>query len=161
MNEISIKYIEKERSSHLLTDLERTLFSKASDACKKAYAPYSNFNVGSSLLLENDIFVSGSNQENVSFPCGICAERTALFSAKSNYPKLKILKIAITTKSKDFKNLEPAAPCGLCRQVLLEYEIKQNSAIEIYLFNKKTFLKISSAKDLLPFYFSEDRLMRK
>ena len=161
MKEVLIKYIEKDRAENILTDLEKNLFSKASDACNKAYAPYSNFNVGSSLLLENDIFVSGSNQENASFPCGICAERTALFSAKSNYPKLKILKIAITTKSKEFKNIEPVAPCGLCRQVLLEYEIKQKSTIEIYLFNTKKFLKISSAKDLLPFYFSEERLMRK
>ena len=107
------------------------------------------------------MFISGSNQENASFPCGVCAERTALFTAKSNYPNLKIIKIAITTKSRDFNNTNPVAPCGLCRQVLLEYEIKQKSDIEIYLFNKEKVIKLNRAKDLLPFYFTEERLKRK
>ena len=129
--------------------------------CENAYAPYSNFHVGATLLLENKLFISGSNQENASFPCGICAERTALFTAKSNYPNLKIIKIAITTKSRDFNSTNPVAPCGLCRQVLLEYEIKQKSDIEIYLFNKEKVIKFNKAKDLLPFYFTEERLKRK
>ncbi len=161
MNEISIKYIEIERSSNKFTELENALFLKASDACNSAYAPYSNFYVGSCLLLENELFISGSNQENSSFPCGICAERTALFSARSSYPKLKILKIAVTARSKDFKNTNPVAPCGLCRQVLLEYEVSQKSNIEIYLFNDHKVIKLYKAKDLLPFYFTEKRLRRK
>ena len=161
MKELRLEFMEISRNSNFFTDLETALFTKALDACEAAYAPYSHFYVGASLLLENKLFVTGSNQENASFPCGICAERIAIFAAKSNYPNLKIIKIAITTKSKHFNNTNPVAPCGLCRQVLLEYEIKQKSDIEIYLFNEKKVIKINKAKDLLPFYFSEDRLKRK
>jgi len=161
MKEISIKFSERAINDNSFSNTERELFDKAFDICQRAYAPYSNFYVGASILLENKLFLAGSNQENSSFPCGICAERVVLFSAKSTYPDLKILKIAITTQSKDFKNTTPAAPCGLCRQVLLEYETKQKHKIEIYLFNKKRVIKFDQAKDLLPFYFSEDRLKRK
>jgi len=161
MKELRIEFVEISRNSNSFTELETALFTKALDVCETAYAPYSNFYVGASLLLENKLFITGSNQENASFPCGICAERTALFAAKSNYPNLKIIKIAITTKSRHFNNTNPVAPCGLCRQVLLEYEMKQKSDIEIYLLNKEKVIKLSKAKDLLPFYFSEDRLKRK
>ena len=129
-------------------------------AANKAYAPYSNFRVGAALVLENNKIITGNNQENTSFPCGICAERVSLFSAKSNYPKLLIKKIAITAISKDFEMKNPVGPCGLCRQVLLEYEEKQNSDIEILLFDKKKMIKLVRAKDLLPFYFQENKLKR-
>lgn len=161
MQELRIEFMKISRNSNSFTESERALFKKALDVCENAYAPYSNFHVGATLLLENKLFISGSNQENASFPCGICAERTALFAAKSNYPNLKIIKIAITTKSRDFNNTNPVAPCGICRQVLLEYEIKQKSDIEVYLFNKEKVIKFNKAKDLLPFYFTEERLKRK
>ena len=161
MQKLYIQFSEFEVNDNCFSDIERELFKRANDVCQEAYAPYSNFYVGASLLLENELFVIGSNQENASFPCGICAERVALFSAKSNYPNLKVLKIAITTQTKDFQNINPVAPCGLCRQVLLEYEIKQKHKIEIYIFNKKKVIKFNQAKDLLPFYFTEDRLKRR
>ena len=80
---------------------------------------------------------------------------------KANYPHLKIKKIAITTTAEDFEVKSPVAPCGMCRQVILEYELKQNFPIEILLFDAEKLLKFKQAKDLLPLHFSEDRLKRK
>ena len=161
MKELRIEFQENNINDVSFSETEKVLFNKALEACKAAYAPYSNFHVGASILLENQLYIIGNNQENSSFPCGICAERTALFMAKSNYPNFKILKIAITAESPEFKNQNPVAPCGLCRQVLLEYEIKQKSAIQIYLFNSTKVIKFNQAKDLLPLYFTEDRLKKK
>tara|TARA_Y100001968_G_C19235038_1_gene656465 strand:+ start:80 stop:577 length:498 start_codon:yes stop_codon:yes gene_type:complete len=161
MKELRILFQERKINDPSFSDLEKKLFKKASEICRQAYAPYSNFFVGASLLLENNTFIVGNNQENSSFPCGICAERTALFMAKSNYPKIKVLKIAITSESVDFNSENPAAPCGLCRQVLLEYEVKQKTPIQIYIFNKQRVISFDAAKDLLPFYFTEERLQRK
>lgn len=144
-----------------LSDLELDLLTKAEEILKTAYAPYSKFNVGASLLLEDGSFVCGNNQENASFPCGICAERVALFATKANNPHLKIIKIAITTRSDEFNIESPIAPCGMCRQVLLEYEQQQKEPIEVFLFNESKVLKFKKAKDLLPLHFSEDRLKRK
>ena len=145
----------------LLSDLELQLFQKAIDISKSAYAPYSKFNVGVALLLENNEIITGSNQENVSFPCGICAERVALFAAKSKYPKLTIEKIVITASSQNFELDYPVGPCGICRQVLIEYEDNQNKDIEIFLFDTKKIIKLAKAKHLLPFHFKEDRLKNK
>ena len=145
----------------LLSEIEKKIIDKAIEASDSAYAPYSQFRVGAALVLENNHIIIGNNQENNSFPCGICAERVALFSAKSNYPDLVIKKIAITAVSKNFELIDPPGPCGLCRQVLLEYEEKQNLDIEILLFDTKKIIKLVKAKDLLPFYFKEDKLKRK
>jgi cytidine deaminase len=144
-----------------LSDIDLNLLNKAEEILQKAYAPYSKFNVGASLLLEDGTYVLGNNQENASFPCGICAERVALFATKANNPHLKIKKIAITTKSEEFNIESPIAPCGMCRQVLLEYEEQQKEPIEVLLFNETKILKFKQAKDLLPLHFSEDRLKRK
>ena len=95
MKDIVIKYQEVEDFS-LLSDLDRELMKKAKDIANTAYSPYSEFNVGAALFLENNKFVVGNNQENSSFPCGICAERVALFTAGTNYPNVLIKKIAIT-----------------------------------------------------------------
>ena len=158
-NSISVFYQEF-TDFNLLSEIDKKLIDRAIDVLELAYAPYSEFYVGAALILENNEIITGTNQENSSFPCGICAERVALFSAKSNYPKLLINKIAITAVSKNFELNNPVGPCGLCRQVLVEYEHKQQSDIEILLFDKKKIIKIAKAKDLLPFYFSEDKLKR-
>ena len=157
--ELLIQY-EEFADSNLLLESEKNLMEKAVDALKKSYAPYSEFNVGSAVLLDNKIIISGNNQENSSFPCGICAERVALFSAQSTYPDAIIQKIAITANSKNFNLNAPAGPCGLCRQVLIEYEEKQGSDIVILLFNNKKIIKLAKAKDLLPLYFTENKLKR-
>lgn len=160
MQEFKI-YFDEVLDKKNLSKIEQILLKKAEEALKKSYAPYSKFNVGSSLLLEDGSYVVGNNQENASFPCGTCAERVALFTTKANNPDLKIKKIAITTKSEDFNIIDPIAPCGMCRQVLLEYEEQQNEPIEVLLFNESKVLKFKKAKDLLPLHFSEDRLKRK
>ena len=141
-----------------ISDSDKKLMDLASNAMKNSYSVYSNFSVGAALILENDHIIIGSNQENASYPCGICAERIALFSASANFPNLKINKIAITANSNKFDIKEPVGPCGACRQVLLEYEEKQNSNIEILLFDMKKIIKIARAKDLLPLYFQENQL---
>ena len=141
--------------------MERLLIEKAIFSTKSSYAPYSEFNVGAALLLANNKIIIGNNQENSSFPCGICAERVALFTASTNYPNITIEKIAITASPNNFKLSYPVAPCGLCRQVLLEYEEKQNTSIEIIIFNHQKFIKIAQAKALLPLYVQENKLKRK
>ena len=158
-NKIVIEYQEIENFS-LLSDVEQDIINNAKEAANKAYAQYSNFYVGAALVLEGGKIITGNNQENASFPCGICAERVALFSAHSNYPDLIIKKIAITAFSKNFNLNHPVGPCGLCRQVLLEYEEKQSSDIEILLFDTKKIIKLARAKDLLPLYFQENKLKR-
>lgn len=157
--ELLIQYEELD-DFNLLLKSEINLVDKATSALKNAYAPYSEFNVGSAVLLSNEVIVCGNNQENSSFPCGICAERVALFSAQSTYPDAIIKSVAITANSKNFDLNYPAGPCGLCRQVLIEYEEKQNSDISILLFNNKKIIKLAKAKDLLPLYFVENQLKK-
>lgn len=159
MKEIVIKYQEINDFS-LLSDIDKDLMDQAKKAASDAYAPYSGFNVGAALILENNQVVIGNNQENSSFPCGICAERVALFSAGTNYPGLLIKKMAVTATPKNFYLDNPVGPCGLCRQVLIEYEDKQSSDIEIILFNDQRIIKLNKAKELLPFFFKEDKLKR-
>ena len=157
--EILIQYQEIV-NFNLLSDIDKKMINKAQEISNVAYAPYSQFQVGASVLLENNLIITGNNQENSSFPCGICAERVALFTAKANYKDIPIQKIAITAFSNNFNLEEPVGPCGLCRQVLLEYELKQNTDIEILLFNSKKIIKIAKAQYLLPLYFKENKLKR-
>ena len=156
----TFSYNEINHSSALL-DSEKKIIERATDVMMSSYSPYSNFRVGAALMLEDGSIVVGSNQENASFPCGICAERVAVFSASTNFPNLRIKTIAITAKSKNFDIMDPVGPCGACRQVLLEYEEKQNSNIEILLFDMKKIVKIKRAKDLLPLYFQENKLKKQ
>ena len=160
MQEFKI-YFEEFLDRKELHKADLILLQRAEQTLNNAYAPYSKFKDGASLLLEDGSFVVGNNQENASFPCGICAERVALFASRANNPDLKIIKIAITTQSEEFNIQDPIAPCGLCRQVLLEYEEEQKKPIEVFLFNESKILKFKQAKDLLPLHFSEDRLKRK
>lgn len=134
----------------------------AKEATKNAYAPYSNFNVGAAILLENNIIVKGNNQENAAYPSGLCAERTAIFSASANYPNVKFLAIAISARPKAFDLNKPITPCGACRQVLLEYENKQKSPLKIILTGTtgKIWI-ISSVQDLLPLSFGTDQLFNQ
>ncbi|CAN0595740.1 unnamed protein product, partial [Ectocarpus sp. 12 AP-2014] len=95
---------------------DQSLMTAAIQARQRAYAPYSSFNVGASILLDNGEIVEGNNQENASYPSGLCAERVAIFYAGANYPGVKIKAIAITAASLNHEVNEPAAPCGNCRQ---------------------------------------------
>ena len=127
---------------------------QAIDIRKKAYAPYSNFRVGAAVLLKNGQIFVGSNQENAAYPSGLCAERTALFYAKANYPEAKIIKIAISGDHMEHPKGEITTPCGNCRQALLEYECTQGSPITVLCVSSKgKVLEIPSVKNLLPFCF--------
>ena len=139
-----------------LDAIEKKLFDAAQKIREKAYAPYSNFRVGAALLLDNGKIISGSNQENAAYPSGLCAERTAIFYAGSAYPEAKILKMAITAASDHNQTTAPIPPCGSCRQSIAEYEIRQETPIEIYFMGEiGSIYKSESLKNLLPFMFDK------
>ncbi len=135
------------------------LMNTAVEIRKKAYAPYSKFKVGAALLLDNGEIVTGNNQENVSYPSGLCAERTAIYYAGSQYPDSKILKMVITAASSNQKTKSPIPPCGACRQAMVEYEVKQESPIEIYFMGETgPVMKSDSLQNLLPLVFDKSAL---
>jgi cytidine deaminase len=140
-------------------DLE--LIDLALRAKENAYAPYSNFKVGAAVLLENKQVVIGNNQENASYPSGLCAERVAVFQAGAKYPGIPILKIAIVASSESSITKEPAAPCGNCRQSIFEYEKKQERPIELILMGGEgPVYKCRSVEDILPLAFGSDFLKK-
>lgn len=130
------------------------LLGFASEAAKKAYSPYSHFQVGAAILLNNGKIITGNNQENSAYPSGLCAERTAAFYASSQYPEVPFSRIAITSHCPTKQTTEPVTPCGGCRQTLIEYEQKFNQKIEIILSGDigKVYV-FKSVSDLLPFSF--------
>ncbi len=131
----------------------------AKKAISRAYAPYSGFQVGAAILLANGKIVTGNNQENAAYPSGMCAERVAIWSASSRYPNIVIKKIAITVKSSTKQVDQPVAPCGACRQTLLEYEINQKEPIEVFFMGEiGKVIKANSLQDLLPFSFDQSFL---
>jgi cytidine deaminase len=139
--------------SELPVDIQK-LMKDAVEAREKAYAPYSKFKVGAALVLENGFIVKGSNQENASYPSGLCAERTAIYAAGANYPYQKIKTIAITATSEKHDVLEPIAPCGACRQAIAEYEQKQEDPIEIYFTGTSgKVIHVKALLDILPLAF--------
>ena len=157
MKEISItsSFSEYDSLDELPKDVQN-LMDQAVEIRKKAYAPYSQFRVGAALLLDNGKIVLGSNQENAAYPSGLCAERVAIFYAGSMYPEAKILKIAITAASDTNQTKAPIPPCGSCRQSIAEYEIKQETPIEIYFMGEiGSIYQSASLKNLLPFMFDK------
>lgn len=142
-----------------LSKEDNALLASAKSALKDAYAPYSNFRVAATVLLANGEIVTGTNQENAAFPVGICAEGTALSAASALYPNVAISKIAITVKSGTHVINHPVAPCGVCRQRLLEYETRFNNNIEIILMGEEgEVYSVASVKDILPLNFSKSDL---
>ncbi len=147
-----------ENVNELPTDVQQ-LMQDAVAIREKAYAPYSHFRVGAALLLDNDVVVTGNNQENAAYPSGMCAERVAIWAAGSQYPDNKVLKMAITARSEMHKLDQPIPPCGACRQAIAEYEVKQDKFIEIYFMGEigKVY-KSDSLHDLLPLIFDSSNL---
>lgn len=131
-----------------------SLMHRAMEARLKSYSPYSKFSVGAALELENGEIVTGSNQENASYPSGLCAERTAVFYAGSQYPDVKIKTMAIIAGSQLKVTDKPIPPCGACRQSLAEYEVKQEAPIEIYFMGEQgKVMRSHSLANLLPLVF--------
>ena len=121
-----------------------------------AYAPYSHFHVGAAIALDNGEVVCGANQENAAFPSGTCAERSACFSAGARFPEAKFEIIAISARGTDGNELRmPVAPCGACRQALLEYEGRAGHNVEVLLVGSEAILALESVQSLLPFAFTE------
>jgi len=142
-----------------LAKQEQELMKIARESAERAYAPYSNFYVGAALLLKNGKIITGNNQENMAYPSGLCAERTAIFSAGARYPDEAIEIMAITAKSTNFKVDNPISPCGACRQVIAEYEFRHSNNIRILLMGEiGSVYVVSSIKELLPLVFKEKRL---
>lgn len=138
---------------------DTNLLEMAIKARKNAYAPYSNFSVGAAVLLEDGTIVLGNNQENASYPAGLCAERVAMFYAGANYPNLSIKSIAVTASSKKEEFIHPAGPCGSCRQAMAEYEQKQKTPISIILGGDTgEVYKCLAIQDLLPLAFNSSFL---
>jgi len=133
---------------------EKNLINCAKDACALAYAPYSQFHVGAAVLLANGETITGSNQENVAFPSGLCAERTALFYANSRYPDQAVMSLAIAAFTQGDFLEHPISPCGACRQVILEVEKRFNNPVKIYLYGKSEIYIIEGINDLLPLAFA-------
>ena len=157
-NETNFNFHFETFSRNELTPEDSQLIGHAETACDMAYAPYSKFAVGAALLLANGEIVIGSNQENAAYPSGLCAERVALFNAASNYPKVKIMSIAITARKSDAAEYKEVTPCGSCRQVMLEYEELQNQNIEVLFAVNGSWTKLTNTAVLLPFSFDKTAL---
>jgi cytidine deaminase len=135
------------------------LLEAARKATGHAYAPYSNFRVGAAVRLSNGQILSGSNQENASFPAGICAERVTLSAASAAYPGIAVTAMALTYINESASSTRPISPCGICRQTLAEYEQRFGQSIRLILggFSGEIFI-INRATDLLPLAFSNQEL---
>jgi cytidine deaminase len=137
-----------------LSSEEKNIVDHAKEATFRAYAPYSGFRVGAAALLENGKIITGNNQENVAFPSGLCAERTTLFYAHSQYPDEAVRALAIAAYTEgDFLD-RPISPCGACRQVMLETEMRFNHPVKVILYGKKEIFIVENIKDLLPLAFN-------
>lgn len=139
-----------------LTAEDAKLLNEALKATETAYSPYSNFNVGAAVLLENGVIIRGSNQENTAFPSGLCAERVALFYANAQYPDTKIKAIAITSAINGKQNSDTVYPCGGCRQTMIQCEMRQNKDVRIIMSGNNSIQIVDSAKSLLPLSFNLD-----
>jgi cytidine deaminase len=133
------------------------LLHKAAEATNKAYAPYSNFFVGAAARLKDGTIVTAANQENASFPVGICAERVLLSSVSSQFPAEIIETIAVSYDNRNGESNKPISPCGVCRQTLLEYEQRQQQPIRLILGGMEgEVYVIEKARMLLPLSFNKE-----
>ena len=156
MKEIEIKINVERLSFDELSEQETELVRQAQSKTFNSYAPYSKFSVGAAILLNNGEIVCGANQENVAFPSGLCAERTAAFYAHAQYPDAKFEAIAIAARGTDGEPLEnPISPCGACRQSLLQYELLAEKGVEVLLVGKDYVYRLPSVSALLPLAFTK------
>jgi len=142
-----------------LSKIDAHLMNVVNETTVKAYAPYSNFKVGAAVMFIDGCNVRGSNQENAAYPSGMCAERVALFAARTLFPDYPISTLGVIAK-KDGNVQSSISLCGACRQVLLETEQRQQQDIRVILFGRYEAIIFSSAKDLLPFSFGEENLLK-
>ncbi|MDR1878277.1 MAG: cytidine deaminase [Bacteroidales bacterium] len=147
------------RSIDELADADRSLLEKAEEASRNAYTPYSGFSVGAAVLLDNEEIITANNQENASYPQGLCAERTALFYAMAQHPNRKVKAIAVYGYHRKHKLKGCVSPCGGCRQVMLECEQRGKEKMRILLSGYSGEITvIEGVEQLLPLQFSGDFL---
>ncbi len=132
---------------------DKKLIDAACNATNNSYAPYSHFSVGAAALLKNGTIVTGTNQENAAYPSGICAERTTVFYANSQYPDQPVITLAIAARTEEDFLDSPIPPCGACRQVLLETEKRYGNPMRILLYSKNDIYVLRSVGSLLPLSF--------
>jgi cytidine deaminase len=148
-----ISYLQYETPGNL-PEQDARLLESAKHALRLAYAPYSQFRVGAAALLENGEIVEGANYENASYPLCLCAERAALAAAVSKFPEIPMRAMAVTVENHSQVIYRPATPCGACRQVLAETEIKNRQAIRLILQGQTgPVWMFEKSSDLLPFGF--------
>ena len=159
MKDIQIKINIRLLNENELTDAEKDLVEKAKQATYRSYAPYSNFSVGASLMLDNGKTITGSNQENCAYPSGLCAERTTMFYANSRFPDQKIVYLAIAARDTtgEFTKM-PISPCGACRQVFTEVYHRPKAPFKILLYGTDGTYIIESPLDLMPISFDSSYL---
>ena len=154
MQDLNIRIDLKIYELNELSSSDRELVDIACEATQRSYAPYSHFSVGAAARLSNGIIVSGTNQENAAYPSGLCAERTTLFHANSQYPDQAVTVLAIAARNERGEFLEnPIPPCGACRQVMLETEKRFKQPMRILLFGKKGIYELKNVGALLPLSF--------
>ena len=141
-----------------LTAEPRELLTSAAEQTKHSYCPYSHFHVGAAAKLANGEVIRGCNQENAAYPSGLCAERSALFAAGAQYPDEPVTKLAIACFTDGHFTKEPGAPCGACRQVMLETEHRYSGKMEVLLYGEEETYVFESAADLLPLIFVKENL---
>jgi cytidine deaminase len=161
IKERKIEFIEYEDEREL-DPADLSLLQKARETADNAHAPYSGFYVGAAVLLEDGTIVPGSNQENIAYPDGLCAERVALFYASSQYPGIAVDTIAITAKADGFHISTPVTPCGSCRQVMAEMENKYSKRMRLILAGETgSVLLIKGIDNLLPLMFHANELKKR
>ena len=133
--------------------LDQELVREAIEAQKGSYAPYSTFNVGAALRLEDGTVIRGSNQENAAYPSGLCAERTAMFAASASHPGKAMVTLAIVGGFDHSLAETPCSPCGACRQVMAEYQTLSGKPLSVIMFGTKKAWKFDRVDDILPFIF--------
>lgn len=158
MKQIKLEIPIEVRHYDELTEEDRRLTDAACEATKRSYAPYSRFAVGAAALLENGIVITGTNQENAAYPSGLCAERTTLFYANSQYPDQAVRTLAIAARTEDSFLDTPIPPCGACRQVLLETEKRYGKPMRILLYSQTDIYILNGVSSLLPLSFDGDYL---
>jgi len=137
-----------------LETTDRNLISEAQKAMEGSYSPYSKFKVGAAVLLDNGIIVRGANQENASYPVGMCAERVALFYAGANYKDNNIISIAISAKNEN-EEFSQAYPCGACLQVMVETQLRTKRKLRIIVQKNAEIVQVfNGIESLIPFSFS-------
>lgn len=150
--EINIRYSEFDSAEDLAQPYWE-LLDQAVKATESSYAPYSKFNVGAAVLMENGDIITGSNQENAASPSGLCAERVALFAAHHRWPGIAVKAIAIIGKSAGAVTRELTYPCAACIQVMLESQIRSGKPLEIIVGSSGKIQVFPSVDAMLPFSF--------